>query len=303
VLPTGFPGKIPTPPHVLQSIAVTGTGTATVGGTQSLTATGTYATAPTTANITSSATWVSSAPAVATVAAGVVTAVSAGSANITAALDGITSPAFPFTVTAIPNAETPVIEPNTPPAAPSLKPDGTIIAGDGIPATNANTAGDAVLQSFLIPLVAGNSDAGPGTDGAYAVELQDGQQFGLAFGVTLVKANDGSVSITDMYDVKLAIELGAKTANFNLVSVPTQPQKYNWVSVEDPSYIITDSATNDTGTSSQNVTRLSFLKDAGLLDDVIGDVTATLVTTHTGDNAVTTNKITAAVTQAAPTAP
>lgn len=300
VLPDGFPGKIPTPPHVLQSIAVTGTATAVAGGTQQLTATGTYATAPTTADLTASATWVSSDTAVATVSAGLVTAVAAGTTSITAAQDSITSPGFPFTVTATPQAEAPEVKPNTPPAAEALKPDGTIVAGTGIPATNANSASDNVMQTFLIPLIAHTQDAGPGTDGAYSVELQDGQDFGVAFGATLLKGNDGSIAMTDLYDVKLSIEVGGKTANFDLVSVPTQPQKYNWASVEQPSYIITDSATNATGTTSQNVTRLTFLKDAGLVDDVVGNVTVTMVATHKSNNAATTNQITVAVTQAAP---
>lgn len=100
VLPDGFPGKEPAPTRTLQSIALTGTATAAVGATSQLTATGTYNIAPLTEDITATATWASSDTTKATVAAGLVTGVAVGSSNITASLDGVTSPADPFTVTA-----------------------------------------------------------------------------------------------------------------------------------------------------------------------------------------------------------
>lgn len=101
-LPEGFPGKeAPTPPvRTLISIALTGTATAAVGATSQLTATGTYNVAPLTEDVTSSATWVSSVPGNATVAAGLVTGVAAGSTNITAAVGAVTSAPTAFTVTA-----------------------------------------------------------------------------------------------------------------------------------------------------------------------------------------------------------
>jgi hypothetical protein len=69
------------------SIAVAGTNAVEVSATTQLTATATLSDG-TTSNITSTATWQSSNPSVATVAAGRVTAVSAGTATISAASDG-----------------------------------------------------------------------------------------------------------------------------------------------------------------------------------------------------------------------
>ncbi|MGE8453254.1 MAG: hypothetical protein ACN6OP_22120, partial [Pseudomonadales bacterium] len=76
--------------------------TVEAGSETPLTATGTYDVAPLTEDITASATWVSSVPANATVAAGIVTGVAAGAANITASVGSVTSPAHAVTVTAAP---------------------------------------------------------------------------------------------------------------------------------------------------------------------------------------------------------
>lgn len=99
LLPDGFPGtEEPTPTPVLVSIAVTGTLSVATGDTTQLTATGTYDD-DSTADLTSTAVWVSSDETKATVAAGLVTGVAAGSSNITAAVDSVTSPAASVTVT------------------------------------------------------------------------------------------------------------------------------------------------------------------------------------------------------------
>ena len=62
---------------------------------------------------------------------------------------------------------------------------------------------------------------------------------------------------------------------FDLVSIEAE-QAYNWVAREDEEYIIIDSATNETKTTSQNVTRVDFLRTAGFLtaSKVAGDYTA-----------------------------
>lgn len=95
-----FPGAGGTPTRTLQSIAITGTATAAVGGTSQLTATGTYNVAPLTEDITASATWVSGTPANATVAAGLVTGVAVGTSAITASVGAVSSTPTTFTVTA-----------------------------------------------------------------------------------------------------------------------------------------------------------------------------------------------------------
>ena len=99
-----FPGAGgDTPPvRALQSIAITGTATAAVGATSQLTATGTYNVAPLTEDLTSSAVWVSDTTANATVAAGLVTGVAAGTSSITASIGEVTSAPTTFTVTAAP---------------------------------------------------------------------------------------------------------------------------------------------------------------------------------------------------------
>jgi Flp pilus assembly secretin CpaC/tetratricopeptide (TPR) repeat protein len=83
----------------LRSIAVTPlTGSVARNGTVQLIATGTFSDG-TTQNITSSASWTSSNTGIAAVGAGLVRGVAAGSAQITAAIGGITSPAAALTVT------------------------------------------------------------------------------------------------------------------------------------------------------------------------------------------------------------
>jgi hypothetical protein len=82
----------------LVSIAVTGTASATVGGSSQLTATGTYSDSST-QNLSSLATWTSSVPTDATVSSsGLVRGFMAGTLSITAAYNGVTSPGFSFTV-------------------------------------------------------------------------------------------------------------------------------------------------------------------------------------------------------------
>lgn len=96
-----FPGAGEAPVRELQSIAITGTATAAVGGTSQLTATGTYNVAPLTEDITATVTWTSGTPANATVAAGLVTGVAAGTSEITASLGEVDSAPTTFTVTEV----------------------------------------------------------------------------------------------------------------------------------------------------------------------------------------------------------
>ncbi len=78
---------------VLVSISVTpGSSLVTAGNTVQLTATGTYSDGST-QNVTSFASWSSSATTIATVNSGLLTGVSAGSVTVTASASGVTSPA------------------------------------------------------------------------------------------------------------------------------------------------------------------------------------------------------------------
>jgi hypothetical protein len=85
--------------RTLSSIAVTPSTVPAllVGNTQQLTATGTY-NDNTTKDITSTSTWATTNSSAATVSAGLVSGVAAGSANITASLSSITSNSVPVTV-------------------------------------------------------------------------------------------------------------------------------------------------------------------------------------------------------------
>jgi uncharacterized protein YjdB len=79
----------PPPPVTVTSIAVTPpTASIAVGATQQFVATATYSDG-TTGNVTTTATWTSSKPTVATVASGLATSLAAGSATLTATLNGV----------------------------------------------------------------------------------------------------------------------------------------------------------------------------------------------------------------------
>jgi hypothetical protein len=81
----------------LVSIAITGSSTATVGSDETLVATGTYDDSST-AVITDQCAWTSTDGTKATVAAGIVTPIAAGSVNIGASLNGISAPAHAMTI-------------------------------------------------------------------------------------------------------------------------------------------------------------------------------------------------------------
>ncbi len=97
----------------LASIAVTPTNPSLAAGlTQQFTATGTYSDG-TTLDITSSVTWNSATPSVATIASGgLATTISTGTTNITASLNGVTSPAQTLTVTSATLVSIAIIPPN-----------------------------------------------------------------------------------------------------------------------------------------------------------------------------------------------
>lgn len=108
ILPEGFPG---TSTKTLVSLAISGyDAPLLIGVPQQLVATGTYDD-ESTEDVTASVNWESSDELVAVVDAGLVTGVANGSADITASVGGITSPAVAVTVeTATPELVNVVIE-------------------------------------------------------------------------------------------------------------------------------------------------------------------------------------------------
>jgi hypothetical protein len=88
-------------PGVLTSVSITGPSSLVAGSTAQFTATGTYSD-HSTANITTQVTWNSSNPAAAAfgVGTGLATGVAAGSTNISASLNGLSSNTLPLSVTA-----------------------------------------------------------------------------------------------------------------------------------------------------------------------------------------------------------
>ena len=97
------------PVATLTSIAVTPAATSiAVGATQQFAATATYSDG-TTGNVTTTATWTSSKPTVATVASGLATGVAAGSTTVTATLSGVTGTA---TLTVTPTLSSVAVTPN-----------------------------------------------------------------------------------------------------------------------------------------------------------------------------------------------
>src|SRR5215471_16551681 len=89
VLGPGSPPNPPPPPTLVRLI-LSGATTLTVGQTITLVATAQYSDGST-QNVTSSATWVTASPSIATVSAGVVTGVAAGTADITATFQTVTA--------------------------------------------------------------------------------------------------------------------------------------------------------------------------------------------------------------------
>lgn len=188
---------------------------------------------------------------------------------------------------------TPVI-PYTPPmVVEAIKSNGDVLAGTGIPSKFIAVAKQPDLELYLAaynvaegqdPLtIPAGTDNG---DGSYAfnIDLANDDSIRIFFGATLLDHPAGT-KITDIYNIALTIQDDTSEANFNLVST-TAAQAYNWQSVEDQDYILTDSSTNAGKTSSQNVTQIAYLQTAGLLDSTVlaGSYLATIVATKISDS-------------------
>lgn len=136
----------PLPPATLSSIQVTGPSSVlTAGQKQQMTAMGTYSNG-TTKDLTGAATWSSSSPSVATVAAGgMVTAVAGGSLSISAKMGNV-SGAANLTVTVNVVLASIAVTPANPAAAPGTK-EQFIATGSYSDGTTQNLTGSATWSS------------------------------------------------------------------------------------------------------------------------------------------------------------
>lgn len=188
----------------------------------------------------------------------------------------------------------PIVIPYEPPmVVEAIKPNGDVLAGTGIPSKFIAVASQPDLELYLAAYnVAEGQDpltipAGTETgEGSYSfdINLANDDTIRIFFGATLLDHPAGT-KITDIYNIALTIQDDTSEANFNLVST-TAAQAYNWQSVEDQDYVLTDSSTNAGKTSSQNVTQIAYLQTAGLLDSTVlaGSYLATIVATKISDS-------------------
>jgi Flp pilus assembly secretin CpaC len=160
---------------ILQSIAVTPT-TASIArnGTVQLFATGTFSDG-TKQNVTSSATWTSSKTGVASVGAGLVRGLAAGSTQITAALGSATSPVVPVTVTSA-TLKSIAVTPS------SL----AIAAGTALQFAATGTYSDGSVQNVTSAVAWDSSKTSVATIGA-----SSGLATGVAAGTTSITATQG----------------------------------------------------------------------------------------------------------------
>lgn len=125
-----------------------------------------------------------------------------------------------------------------------------LLVGSGNKPINMQVATDNFIELALGPGFVKKTTVYPeSVDGTYNVELTTGQETNLRFCVGVK-----SGIITDMYDVQMTYSNGTITKTFNLVK---SEAGYNWAQVEDPTYIITDSAFGE-GNACQNITRPSW---------------------------------------------
>ncbi len=182
----------------LQSITISETATTiTVAGTSQFTATATYSDGST-ANITSQVTWNSGSPAVATISAtGLATGVGGGSSNITAILNGGSSPAVVLTVN-LPTLQAMVIsttQGSTTPAAASVA-NGTSVQLYATGVYSNNSTQDLTTQVSWSATTDASVSNASGSQGLVT---------GAAVGTATVTATFGSVRGTAAVNVTLAI--------------------------------------------------------------------------------------------------
>lgn len=142
---------------------------------------------------------------------------------------------------------------------------GMLYTGSNNAPTNMQVATDGFIELALGPSIVKVPTYPESKSGKYTIELAEGQETNLRFCVGVK-----SGIITDLYDVQMVYSNGATSKTFNLVK---SEAGYNWAQVEDPSYIITDSAFGD-GNVCQNITRPVWFFETNA-----GDFTATMTAT------------------------
>jgi hypothetical protein len=165
----------------LQSIAVSTSGTSIArNGTQQFIATGTFSDGSA-QNITTSATWSSSATSVATigVGSGLVRGISAGSAQIKATLGSLSSAAVALTVTSA-TLQSIAVTPVSP----------TIAQGTSVPFTAIGTYSDGSTQN-----VSSSSSWASSTASVATIGASSGVATGVVAGTTSITASQGGVGV------------------------------------------------------------------------------------------------------------
>ena len=142
---------------------------------------------------------------------------------------------------------------------------GMLYTGSNNAPTNMQVATDGFIELALGPSIVKVPTYPESKSGKYTIELAEGQETNLRFCVGVK-----SGIITDLYDVQMVYSNGATSKTFNLVK---SEAGYNWAQVEDPSYIITDSAFGD-GNVCQNITRPVWFFETNA-----GDFTTTMTAT------------------------
>ena len=172
-------------PPTLVSIAITpASPSVSVKGTVAFTAMGTFSDASA-QNLTSSVTWTSSTPSVATIAAGgTATGVAAGSTSITASLSGVTSAADTLTVTGTSAPATPTLKTIT------IVPVSTASVAAGL--TQAFTASGLFSDNSVQNLTTSVTWSSSST--AVATIASGGVATGVAAGTTNITATSSDVT-------------------------------------------------------------------------------------------------------------
>lgn len=142
---------------------------------------------------------------------------------------------------------------------------GMLYTGSNNAPTNMQVATDGFIELALGPSIVKVPTYPESKSGKYTIELAEGQESNLRFCVG-VKSD----IITDLYDVQMLYSNGSITKTFDLVK---SESGYNWAQVEDPSYVITDSAFGD-GNVCQNITRPVWFFETN-----VGDFTTTMTAT------------------------
>ena len=215
----GCGGSAPNAPATLSNIAISpnpvfiGAGT-----TLGLTATGNYSDR-TSANLTSQVMWTSAASGVASVGAGgLVTAVasSGASTTITAALNGVTSPAVPISVTTAGSSSTNGLITARYDHTATLLNDGTVLVAGGY-----GTAGNALASAELYyPVASGVIPAGTWTPtGSMVSARRDHTATFLPTTGQVVQIGGGNV--TDLNSAEIYTPTGTGTwASYGILNTP-----------------------------------------------------------------------------------